>query len=64
MKDNHLYQRMSNQTAFKVYMNMIKTSEEQIAKELFANLTLHAKDHPRYENIKAAYVDRFSKNVE
>lgn len=60
MKDSHLYKRMNDVNVFKVFMNMIKTSDEQTAKDLFANLTVHAKDHPKYDNIRAAYVGRFS----
>lgn len=59
MKDTHLYQRLNNLNAVKTFMNMIKTGEKQIADELFANLTKDANDHPKYDNIKAAYVERF-----
>jgi hypothetical protein len=60
MKDTHLYQRMNNPTAFKVYMNMIKTYELDIVKELFANLTKDASDHPKYEVLKSAYDSRIN----
>lgn len=38
---------------------MIKTYEEDIVKDLFANITKEASDHPKYSNIKAAYEQRF-----
>lgn len=59
MKDSHIYQRMNNTQVMKVYMNMIKTYEEDIVKDLFANITKEASDHPKYSNIKAAYEQRF-----
>lgn len=59
MKDSHIYQRMNNTKVMAIYMNMINTSEEKVAKELFANVTKEASDHPRYSNIKAAYDKRF-----
>ena len=59
MKDSHIYQRMNNTQVMKVYMNMIKTYEEDIVKDLFANITKEAGDHPKYSNIKAAYEQRF-----
>lgn len=61
MKDSHIYQRMNNTQVMKVYMNMIKTYEEDIVKNLFANITKEASDHPKYSNIKAAYEERFGK---
>lgn len=59
MKDSHIYQRMNNTQVMKVYMNMIKTYEDDIVKDLFANITKEASDHPKYENIKAAYEQRY-----
>lgn len=59
MKDSHIYQRMNNTQVMKVYMNMIKTYEEDIVKDLFANITKEANDHPKYSNLKAAYDERF-----
>lgn len=61
MKDSHIYQRMNNTQVMKVYMNMIKVYEEDIAKSLFTNITKEAGDHPKYSNIKAAYEERFGK---
>lgn len=61
MKDSHIYQRMNNTQVMKVYMNMIKTYEDDIVKDLFANITKEASDHPKYSNIKAAYEERYGK---
>lgn len=58
MKDSHLYQRMSNPYAFKVYMNMIRTYELDIVHDLYKNLQSEADDHPRFVDIKSAYEAR------
>lgn len=58
MKGSHLYDRMSNPTAVKGYLNMIKTNDMHIVKALVGNLTLEADDHPRYPTILQAFQER------
>ena len=60
MKDSHLYQRMSNPSAVKVYMNMIQFYELDIVHELYNNLQKNADDHPRFPAIKEAYEARLA----
>jgi len=50
---------MNNTKILGIFMNMIKNNEEHVAKQLFANITKEAGDHPRYDVIKAAYDERF-----
>ena len=59
MRGTHLYERMNNTKILGIFMNMIKNNEEHVAKQLFANITKEAGDHPRYDVIKAAYDERF-----
>jgi len=58
MKGSHLYERLSNPQAVKVYLGMIKSNDIDTVKNLVGNITLEASDHPRYPTIKAAYDDR------
>lgn len=59
MKDTHIYQRMNNTQVMKGYINIIKTYEDDVVKQLFANITKDASDHPHYNSLKAAYEQRY-----
>ena len=61
MKDSHLYKRMSNPSAVKVYLQMIRTYEMDTVHDLYNNLTKEASDHPRYPVIKETYDERVNK---
>lgn len=62
MKDTHLYTRLSQYNSFKSLLNLINTSDIPTVKELFANITREANDHPKYIAIKEAYVKRVGKD--
>lgn len=58
MKDSHLYNRLSNPTAVKVIMHMIRNDDIKTVHELYSNLLKEANDHPGFNNIKNAYEQR------
>lgn len=61
MKDTHLYQRLSNYNSFRSLLNVINTESIDVIKEVFANITREANNHPKYTAIKEAYVKRVGK---
>lgn len=63
-KESYLYQRMKNPNVVLYYINMIKTCDIDIANKLFDRLTQEANDHPRYNDIKKIYEERFEHNKE
>lgn len=58
MKGTHIYDRMSNPTVVKTYINMINKNDLENVKFLVGNITLEANDHPRYPAIMEAYNNR------
>ena len=60
MKDSHLYQRLDNINAFKVYCTMFRTYELETVKEIYDNLTIQASDHPKYQTLKDIYEARLN----
>lgn len=62
MKDSHLYERLSNLQGFKSLFHIIRNGDENLATEVYENVTLEANDHPKYNAIKAAYEHRFGTN--
>lgn len=58
MKGTHIYDRMSNPTVVKTYINMINENDLENVKFLVGNITLEANDHPRYPAIMEAYNNR------
>lgn len=58
MKSKEIYQRLNNPNVVKVYVNMIKTSPENVVRELRANITEHADDHPKFEMLEQLFVER------
>ena len=58
MKDSHLYNRLSNPTAVKVMLFMIRNDDIKIVHELYNNLEREANDHPGFNIIKNAYEQR------
>lgn len=59
MKNSHIYERMNNNQVIRIYSNILKTNEEHVARELFANITEQAHDHPKYNSLKEVYDKRF-----
>ena len=58
MKDSHLYKRMSNPTAVKVFLHMIRNEDMKTVVDLYNNLKTNADDHPRFSVIQEAYDER------
>lgn len=61
MRGTHLYDRLSNPTVVKVYMNMINNNDLENVKYLIGNITLEANDHPRYNALLEAYNNRLQR---
>lgn len=58
MKNKEIYQRLNNPNVVKVYANMIKTSPENVVRELRTNITEHADDHPKYQMLENMFKER------
>jgi len=63
MKDNHIYQRMSNHRIVQHYVCLIQTKEIDIAIELYNNIKNEASDHQKFHLIQTAYNKRMGLTI-
>lgn len=59
-RDNHLYERLNNNTVVKNYVKMIETKELELVNYLYSNISLLAGDHPKFHIIETAYMTRIN----
>lgn len=55
---HELYQKLNNSNIVKIYANMIRTSEIQVVRDLYENLTKHCSTHNQYQKLLPLFKER------